>query len=212
MRLEDAKARPLQFPYRAFAPHLRDLRKPARFFFALTTLVLAACAAQPAGADQATVETPAVPTPAPTGTATAAFTPTPQPSPSPAQRVVVPTVPIPPDCTDTRGSVSNHNYHAFTLGYSLFYDVYLPPCYEVSGEYYPVLYLMHGQAFIEDQWDRLGADEAADSLIATGKVPPFIMIMPRGGANSYFGEGLVKDLMPFVESEYRIRQEKLKAT
>jgi enterochelin esterase-like enzyme len=116
-----------------------------------------------------------------------------------------PTVPFAPDCADEQGSVTNYNYHAYTLGYSLFYDVYLPPCYAASGESYSVLYLLHGQAFIEDQWDRLGADEAADSLIASGQAPPFIMVMPRGGANPYFGQGLVDDLMPFVESTYRIK-------
>jgi enterochelin esterase-like enzyme len=186
------------------------MRKPARFFFALATLALAACAARPAGAGEPTTPAPAPASPtAPREAATVSATPSPQaPTATRTPSPVVPTVPFVPDCTDTRGTVSNYNYHAYTLGYSLFYDVYLPPCYEASGDYYPVIYLMHGQAFIEDQWDRLGANEAADALIAAGEAPPFIMIMPRGGANSYFGQGLVKDLIPYVETTYRIQRDR----
>jgi enterochelin esterase-like enzyme len=183
------------------------MHQPARFFFACASLALAACAAQPAGAGAAAAET-APHSPAATATAALAATASPAPSLTPTARVIVPTVPIPPDCVATRGSVQNYNYHAYSLGYSLFYDVYLPPCYEETGDSYPVIYLLHGQAFIEDQWDRLGADEAADSLIAAGRVRPFIMIMPRGGANPYFGQGLVDDLMPYVETTYRIQRDR----
>ena len=182
------------------------MRKPARFFFYLLTLSLAACAA-PAGAmGSAVVDAPPSSTaPLPTATFPPTLTPRPLPTRTPQVTVQAPTAPVAPDCAETHGSVTNHNYHAFTLGYSLFYDVYLPPCYDATGDTYPVLYLMHGQAFIEDQWVRLGADGAADALIAGGDAPPFIMIMPRGGANPYFGQGLLADLMPYVETEYRIQ-------
>jgi enterochelin esterase-like enzyme len=183
------------------------MRKPARFFFCLLTLSLAACAA-PAAALESAVEGPPYTATALPPSVTPAPTATPLPVPTRTPQVAVPTAPVAPDCTETHGNVTNHNYHAFTLGYSLFYDVYLPPCYDSSGDYYPVLYLLHGQAFIEDQWDRLGADEAADELIDSGQVAPFIMIMPRGGANPYFGDGLIKDLMPHVETEYRILRDR----
>ncbi|MBI3360831.1 MAG: hypothetical protein HY023_06950, partial [Chloroflexi bacterium] len=119
-----------------------------------------------------------------------------------------PTQPFAPDCVETKGAVTNHNHHSKTLGYSLFYDIYLPACYEATGDFYPVLYLLHGKSFVEDEWRRLGADEAADELIAAGRAPPFIIVMPRGGANSYFGDGLIDDLMPYVETTYRIRRDR----
>ena len=38
------------------------------------------------------------------------------------------------------------------------FRIYLPPCYEEKAEQrYPVLYLLHGQTFTDDQWVRLGA-------------------------------------------------------
>jgi enterochelin esterase-like enzyme len=181
----------------------------ANFWLFCLAACLAACGAPPAGAGQAVTS----PLPAPTQAA-ALSTPPPTPTltptsapPTPAYSPAFPTVPFAPDCTETAGTVSNFNYHAYTLGYSLFYDVYLPPCYEATSDAYPVIYLLHGQAFIEDQWDRLGADEAADALIAAGQAP-FIMVMPRGGANPYFGQGLVKDLIPYIEATYRIRADR----
>lgn len=181
--------------------------------FLLLTLTFAACVTPPAAAVETFLQTPPSPTrSAPPVTvaapAVAASTEAPARATATAPPAAIPTQPLAPDCTETKGTVTNHNYHAYALGYSLFYNVYLPPCYDQSGDEYPVLYLLHGKSFIEDQWDRLGADEAADELIAAGDAAPFIMIMPRGGANPYFGQGLVKDLMPYVETAYRIRRDR----
>ncbi len=87
--------------------------------------------------------------------------------------------------------------------------VYLPPCYQHEPErYYPVLYLIHGQLFNHDQWDRLGADEVADDLIAAGEISPFIIIMPRvvnweQPPEAQFGKSVVAELIPFIDSTYR---------
>lgn len=87
--------------------------------------------------------------------------------------------------------------------------VYTPPCYEQSSERYPVLFLIHGQSFTEDQWDRLGADEAADKLIASGELPPFIIVMPYDRSNytqpskNGFDEAFVDELLPWVRENYR---------
>ncbi len=87
--------------------------------------------------------------------------------------------------------------------------IYLPPCYQQkSDERYPVLYLLHGQTYTDDQWVRLGAPSAADDLIHSGEVPPFIMVfpddrywnLPPGGG---FGDRLINLLIPFVDENYR---------
>ncbi|MFC1879520.1 alpha/beta hydrolase [Chloroflexota bacterium] len=89
------------------------------------------------------------------------------------------------------------------------YRVYLPPCYEQQPERrYPVLYLIHGQSYTDDQWDRLGADEAADRLIAAGELPPFLIVMPRdryGGqpSESNFALVIVEELTPLIDKDYR---------
>src|SRR5687768_15175770 len=37
------------------------------------------------------------------------------------------------------------------------FRIYLPPCYnEKTDKHYPVLYLLHGQTYRDDQWIRLG--------------------------------------------------------
>ena len=81
--------------------------------------------------------------------------------------------------------------------------LYLPPCYATSGERYPVLYLIHGLNFAEDQWQRLGASEAADRLIAAGEIAPLLIVMPRDRRDSRWDPAFVKDLVPFIDRNYR---------
>jgi enterochelin esterase-like enzyme len=87
--------------------------------------------------------------------------------------------------------------------------VYLPPCYDQEPERrYPVLYLIHGQGFTQDQWDRLGADEMADQLIAAGEASPFIIVMPRDRVwtpptEDLFGQAVIEILLPHIDETYR---------
>jgi enterochelin esterase-like enzyme len=95
------------------------------------------------------------------------------------------------------------------LNKPLDYRVYLPPCYEEQTQQrYPVLYLVHGQSYNDDQWDRLGADEAAGRLIAAGEIAPLILVMPRDRVWSQpdedmFGRAVVEELIPFIDGNYR---------
>jgi enterochelin esterase-like enzyme len=89
------------------------------------------------------------------------------------------------------------------------FRIYLPPCYDQQVERrYPVLYLIHGQGFTDDQWDRLGADETANALIAAEELPPFLMVMPRDRiwrqpVRDPFGQAVVEVLLPWVDGNYR---------
>lgn len=89
------------------------------------------------------------------------------------------------------------------------YRVYLPPCYDQQpARRYPVLYLIHGQSFIDDQWERLGATKTADALIASGQAAPFIIVMPRDRlwsepADDKFGKALPELLVPWIDEQYR---------
>lgn len=89
------------------------------------------------------------------------------------------------------------------------YRVYLPPCYDTQANVrYPVLYLIHGQSYNDDQWDRLGADEIAEQLILSGEIAPFLIVMPRDRlwvqpAEDPFGEVIVNELIPFIDRSYR---------
>jgi enterochelin esterase-like enzyme len=94
------------------------------------------------------------------------------------------------------------------------YSVYLPPCYDQQSERrYPVLYLIHGQNYNHDQWDRLGADEAADALISAGGLPPFLIVLPRDRSWSQptedpFGQVVVEQLIPLMDEHYRTLPER----
>jgi enterochelin esterase-like enzyme len=87
--------------------------------------------------------------------------------------------------------------------------VYLPPCYdEQPDRRYPVLYLIHGQNYNHDQWDRLGADETADQLIGAGEIEPFLLVLPRDRVwtqptEDNFGQVLAEGLVPYVDQHYR---------
>jgi enterochelin esterase-like enzyme len=70
------------------------------------------------------------------------------------------------------------------------------------------VYLIHGYGFNDDQWVRLGITEFADRLIATGEIPPIIMVMPydpkpSAPPKNQFGEALVSDLVPLIDTVYR---------
>jgi len=87
--------------------------------------------------------------------------------------------------------------------------IYLPPCYEsLAGERFPVLYLLHGQTYNQDQWVRLGAPVIADRLIHAKESLPFIMVFPddrywNSAAGPGFGNRFINDLIPYVDQNYR---------
>jgi enterochelin esterase-like enzyme len=65
-----------------------------------------------------------------------------------------------------------------------------------------------------DQWDRLGADEAADELISSGEAAPFLIFMPfeeQTTANPFedgFGDAITGGLIPYVEKNFPVCDER----
>ena len=100
------------------------------------------------------------------------------------------------------------------------YAIYLPPNYDSSELYYPVLYLLHGGGGNQTDWIKQGdVADIADKAINQSKVAPMIIIMPDAGTirNVYhndirgdwsFEDYFFNELMPFVESKFRIKREK----
>jgi enterochelin esterase-like enzyme len=141
-------------------------------------------------------------------------TPTPDPStPSPvASRTPMPSptktsTPTPLACLKKRGAVEDGKIEATRPAQE--FKIYLPPCYdEVTDERYPVLYLLHGQTYIDDQWPRLGAVDQADKLILAGQAPPFIMVFPDDRywnlpPGPGFGVRFVDLVVPYIDQNYR---------
>ncbi len=113
-----------------------------------------------------------------------------------------------PACTGA-GKILQHSLPSEKLRQPMDYRVYLPPCYDAyPDKRYPVLYLIHGQSYTDDQWDRLGADEVAEQLILSGEVTPFLIVMPRDRLweqpkDDPFGEVLIHELLPTIDRSYR---------
>ncbi len=117
---------------------------------------------------------------------------------------------------------SRHLSHDHTVA------VYLPPEYDAdAGRRYPVLYLQDGQnlfdeqtAFAGEEW---GVDEAAQSLIAEGRIIPLILVgiwnagdarideytptfdtaQDAGGKADLYARMLVEELKPHIDRTYR---------
>lgn len=142
---------------------------------------------------------------------TASTTPTLRPSPSPTStftHTASPTATRLP-CLNEGGTIERGTLRTDLLPLPLEYRVYLPPCYDqLLEQAYPVLYLIHGQNFNDDQWERLGMTDIAETLIAAEEIPPLIIVMPRDRSWSQptedsFGQVVVDQLLPYIDANYR---------
>jgi enterochelin esterase-like enzyme len=116
------------------------------------------------------------------------------------------------------GAVASVHYYSTALGRHRRMHIYTPPGYEAGRLKYPVLYLLHGAMDCDDSWTSVGrAGFIMDNLIAAKKAKPMIVIMPAGHTSASasmgggggasldeFGQDFVKDIMPYVESNYRV--------
>lgn len=111
---------------------------------------------------------------------------------------------------DTPGQIITGQFQSAISGSWRSYRLYLPPCYGENDRVYPTLYMFHGGVQNDSHWDTLGLDEAANSLILAGQIPPLLIVMPDGGqlANESSGglysfEGVVlNELIPHIETTY----------
>jgi enterochelin esterase-like enzyme len=108
--------------------------------------------------------------------------------------------------------------------------IYTPPGYEKGKDKYPVMYLLHGGGGDEDGWISRGrANYIIDNLIASKEAVPMIVVITNGNPNAVaapldrplyssvkdtpgiagmasqrFEESLVKDVVPYIEKNYRV--------
>jgi enterochelin esterase-like enzyme len=150
------------------------------------------------------------PTTSPTGVALQpSLTPLIPATATPAPTIEATLTPAPAGCTETNGQVQVFELASNEIGRPLAVRVYTPPCYDPAADRrYPVLYLLHGQSFNDDQWERLGVPETADRLIAAGEVAPFMVVMPQeyyylqDMTASAFPSALVNEVLPWVEENF----------
>jgi len=130
-----------------------------------------------------------------------------------------------------RGEIHVHFYKSEVADDERNYFVYTPPGYDPTAKTtYPVLYLLHGYSDDASAWTLVGhMNIILDNLIAQGKAKPMIVVMPLGygtmeiirlgwGAWSHtdvrdknfsnFQKALLTEVMPKVESEYRVTKDR----
>lgn len=118
------------------------------------------------------------------------------------------------------GAVAEVYYPSKALGKTRRMHVYTPSGYEAGSDRYPVFYLLHGAGDCDDSWSTVGrAGFILDNLIASGQAVPMIVVMPAGHTSREFNFGAMRgdgksrdefaedflgDLVPYVESHYRV--------
>jgi enterochelin esterase-like enzyme len=130
------------------------------------------------------------------------------------------------------GDLRLHEFRSRVFRNTRFLRVWLPPGYDGAGSegrHYPVLYLNDGQNLFEAATSYAGVewqvDETAERLIGEVAVPPMIIVgidhankdrireyMPHRSMNPvmlrvqgrYYPDFLLKEVMPFVERNYRV--------
>ncbi len=115
------------------------------------------------------------------------------------------------------GAIAEVTYKSSALGRDRRMHVYTPPGYQNGRDRYPVFYLLHGAGDNDDSWTTVGrAGFILDNLIAAQKARPMVVVMPAGHASTNqanvvgrsatddFVNDFVKDVMPYVEKNYRV--------
>ena len=107
--------------------------------------------------------------------------------------------------------IVTREFESSALGREWKYEVYLPSGYETSRLRYPVLYLLHGNGGSGRDWvDQGNVQSVADSLIASGDMPPAVIVMPDAGVTWYVDRkekmetAVIRDLFPEVEKNLRV--------
>jgi enterochelin esterase family protein len=133
------------------------------------------------------------------------------------------------DAFDTKrvphGAVAAVTYYSTALGRHRRMHVYTPPGYETGTTRYPVFYLLHGAGDSDEAWTSVGrAGIILDNLIAARKAKAMVVVMPAGHTNGPnpgvgapfttaapqpgtpddFTRDFTTDLMPYVETHYRV--------
>lgn len=119
------------------------------------------------------------------------------------------------------GTVRHEYFTSTATGRTQTCICYVPPGYEKSGEDYPVLYLQHGFGENERGWIWQGKlNHIMDNLLAEKKAVPMLVVMADGMVitenepgklrlrQELFLEELTKDIIPFIEKNYRVKKDR----
>jgi enterochelin esterase-like enzyme len=142
------------------------------------------------------------------------------------------TPPLPWELQSIPHGIVEHRYYTSQVVLGLpnnqsDYYVYTPPGYNAkSGQKYPVLYLLHGFSDAADGWYTVGkANFILDSLIASGKAKPMLLVMTLGYGNmavlkgprspglndqnyDLYQKALLTEVIPQIEADYHVSKKR----
>lgn len=173
-----------------------------------TTLALALAVAVLGLSDCAWFSSPTVSRP-PEAASPSPIRPSATPSPPPSLTPVP--SPTAHGCLEIQGRIERTAFQTQFQWRPFEVRIYYPPCYDPQPEeLYPLLVMIHGQTYTDDQWDRLGLDEAADSLISAGESRPFLIFMPLeentdlDPEQANFDQVVAGALLPWIETNFPV--------
>ena len=182
-----------------------------RLFIVLSSVfLLIACTPTSITTPTSTTTPTEMPLPAATTTTPNIISPTPTIEPT----VVTPSVTPTTDCLQLGGTVEQQSFTSELSGEEFEFRVYLPACYGAALEQtYPVIYLLHGLLFNDDQWLRLGLVDLMDELIANQEVSPALVVLPQESLlldpqTALFSELIVSELVPWIDDNYSTNPER----
>ncbi len=158
------------------------------------------------------ITSPATNTPPPTATAT----PTPSRTPTPTATIPPSITPTPFPCDETEGQIIDFNQNPSDIaGENLRYRVYLPPCYFSTQRRFPLVILLHGLSYREQQWQELGLIDALNDNIRAGSLAPMLVVMPYLGTigqldqfppDPSYERVILEELLPTIERDFCVWQ------
>lgn len=137
--------------------------------------------------------------------------PTPTPFPTPAEKIPVVGTNTPVDFSG-KGKVLQLQFYSKIIRQNVPYIIYLPYGYDTSQKRYPVLYMLHGFSGDIKEWMDYGLLSRFDELISTGKVKPFIIVLPWGAQEYWmdhpnngeqWGDYTAHEVVDHIDGNYR---------
>jgi enterochelin esterase-like enzyme len=152
-------------------------------------------------------------TPTPTKTSTPTPTATHTPTGTPEPTIAVTAFP----CEEEKGQILEFKTNPSAIANeNLRYRVYVPPCYFETARRFPLLILLHGLSYREQQWEELGLIDALDEDIRAGTLAPMLVVMPylgeMGQLNQFppqpsYERVVLEEMLPGMERDFCVWQD-----
>jgi enterochelin esterase-like enzyme len=113
---------------------------------------------------------------------------------------------------DGKGQVFERQFYSNDLKKNVSYRIYLPQGYNSSQKRYPVLYMLHGFSGRIDEWMWYGIMGRVDDLISSGKIKPFLIVLPEGDQEYWvdhpndgpkWGDYTAHEVVDHIDGNYR---------